>query len=76
MLASAGLLIEPLKIVEFCNENFASELLRTDVKLSLIMPCKISVCVKEGKTYINALRPRVIGDFYSKLMRTASRRTH
>jgi len=71
MLASAGFSIEPLNIIEFCSEKFAIELLRTDVKLSLMMPCKISVYVKDGKTYISALRPRAIGDFYSELMHTA-----
>jgi uncharacterized protein (DUF302 family) len=68
MLASAGFSIEPLSIVEFCSEKFASELLHTDVKISLIMPCKINVYVKDGKTYISTLRPRAIGDFYSDLM--------
>jgi len=67
MLANAGFSIEPLSIVEFCSEKFASELLRTDVKLSLMMPCKISIYVKDGKTYISALRPSAIGDFYSEL---------
>ncbi len=38
ILASAGFSIEPLNIVEFCSEKFACKLLRTDAKLSLIMP--------------------------------------
>jgi len=71
MLASAGFSIEPLNIVEFCSEKFASELLRTDVKMSLIMPCKISVYVRDGETYISALRPRYIGDFYPELTHAA-----
>lgn len=71
MLSSAGFSIEPLNIVEFCSEKFASELLRTDVKMSLIMPCKISVYVNGGKTYISALRPRAIGDFYTEFMYAA-----
>ncbi len=71
MLASAGFSIEPLSIVEFCSEEFAMELLRMDLKMSLMMPCKISVYVKDGKTYISALRPRGIGDFYPELMHAA-----
>ncbi len=71
MLARAGAPIEPLSIVEFCSEKFAIELMRTDVKLSLMMPCKISVYVNDGKTYISALRPRAIGDFYSELTHAA-----
>lgn len=73
MLASTGFSIELLSIVEFCSEEFASELLRMDLKMSLMMPCKISVYVKEGKTYISALRPRAIGDCYSGLMQAAER---
>ena len=71
MLANAGFSIEPLSIVEFCGEEFASELLRTDVKMSLMMPCKISVYVREGETYISALRPRYISDFYPELTHAA-----
>ena len=66
-----GFSIEPLSIVEFCNEKFANELLRTDVKISLIMHCKIGVYVKDGKTYIGTLRPRYIGDFYPELTHVA-----
>jgi uncharacterized protein (DUF302 family) len=29
-----------LKIIEFCNADFATKLLRADVKTSLLMPCK------------------------------------
>ena len=71
MLTSTGFSVDPLKIVEFCSEEFARELLRTDVKMSLMMPCKISIYVKDGKTYISTLRPRAIGDFYSGLMQVA-----
>lgn len=71
MLAETGFSTEPLKIVEFCSEEFAEKLLRTDIKMSLIMPCKISVYVKGGKTYMSTLRPRAIGDYYLKLAQAA-----
>lgn len=71
MLAEAGFSTEPLKIIEFCSEEFAGKLLRADEKLSLIMPCKISVYVKEGKAYISTLRPRAIGDYYPELAQAA-----
>jgi uncharacterized protein (DUF302 family) len=31
-----------------------------------MLPCPISVYVDGGKTYISALRPRIILDFYPK----------
>lgn len=73
LLAKEEVSIEPLKIIEFCNEDFATKLLQMDMKMSLIMPCKISVYIKEGKTYITTLRPRAIGDYYPELARAAER---
>ena len=63
-LAAKGFDREPLKIVEICNPRYASEVLKKDIKISLMLPCPVSVYVQGGKTYISTLRPRVIGDFY------------
>lgn len=63
-LAGKGFDREPLKIIEICNARYASEILKKDVKISLMLPCPISVYVEGGKTYISALRPRVMADFY------------
>jgi uncharacterized protein (DUF302 family) len=63
-LASKGYDREPLKIIEICNPKYATEVLNKDIKISLMLPCPISVYVQNGKTYISALRPRVIVDFY------------
>jgi uncharacterized protein (DUF302 family) len=63
-LAGKGFDREPLKIIEICNPKYASEVLKADVKISLMLPCPISVYVEGGKTYISALRPKVISDFY------------
>ena len=63
-LCAKGFDRDPLKIIEICNAKSASQLLNQDVKISLMMPCPISVYVEKGKTYISALRTRMIPDFY------------
>ncbi len=63
-LAAKGFEIEPMKIVEVCNAKFASQVLAKDKQISLMLPCPISVFVEQGKTYISALKPRVIADYY------------
>ncbi|MGB9716668.1 MAG: DUF302 domain-containing protein [Thermodesulfovibrionales bacterium] len=63
-LASKGYDREPLKIIEICNAKYASQVLEKDIKISLMLPCPISVYIEGGKTYISTLRPKVIADFY------------
>ncbi len=63
-LASKGFDREPLKIIEICNAGYASQVLAKDIKISLMLPCPISVYTDNGKTYISALMPKVIADFY------------
>ncbi|CEP67636.1 Uncharacterised conserved protein UCP021774 [Moorella glycerini] len=63
-LKSKGYDSEPLKIIEICNARYAHEVLAKNVLISLMMPCKINVYTKEGKTYISALRPTMLASFY------------
>ena len=63
-LATKGFEIEPMKIIEVCNALYASEVLAKDKKILLMLPCPISVFVEAGKTYISAIKPRVIADYY------------
>jgi uncharacterized protein (DUF302 family) len=53
-----------MKIIEICNAKFASQVLAKDKKISLMLPCPISVFVEEGKTYISAFKPHVLSDYY------------
>lgn len=66
-LAAKGFDIEPMKIIEICNARFANQVLAKDKKISLMLPCPISVFTEEGKTYITAFKPRVLSDFYPGL---------
>lgn len=63
-LEGKGFHREPLKIIEICNAKYASRVLEKDVKISLMLPCPISVYEEKGKTFISTLRPKVIADFY------------
>lgn len=63
-LAEKGFPREPLKLVEICNAKYASQVLEKDVKVSLMLPCPISVYVQSGKTHISTLLPTSIAHFF------------
>jgi uncharacterized protein (DUF302 family) len=63
-LAEKGFPREPLKIVEICNARYASEVLNKDVKVSVMLPCPISVYKQGGKTKITTLLPMSIAEFF------------
>ncbi|MSO22250.1 MAG: DUF302 domain-containing protein [Acidobacteria bacterium] len=63
-LAEKGYPREPLKIIEICNAKYSSQVLSKDVKISLMLPCPISVFVEAGKTQISTLLPSSIVQFF------------
>jgi len=63
-LAAKGFRREPLKIVEICNARFANEALAKDVRLAVMLPCRITVYSEKGKTFISTFRPSVISSFF------------
>jgi len=63
-LAAKGFRREPLKIVEICNARLANEALAKDPRLSLMLPCPISVYTQDGKTFISTLLPLAIPRFF------------
>lgn len=63
-LAEKGFPREPLKIIEICNARYASQVLSRDVKISLMLPCPISVYVQGGKTHISTMLPTSIAQFF------------
>lgn len=63
-LAEKGFPREPLKIIEICNAKYASQVLNRDIKVSLMLPCPISVYVQAGKTHISTLLPSSIAEFF------------
>ena len=64
MLTEKGFPHPPLKIFEICNAKYAHQVLEKDVKISLMLPCPISVYVQENKTHISALLPTSMVEFF------------
>ena len=48
-LAAKGFHIEPMKIIEVCNAGYASQVLAKDKKISLMLPCPISVFARQAR---------------------------
>lgn len=63
-LKEKGFTIEPFKIIEVCNAKSAYTMLQADMKIGLMMPCKINVYQKTGKTYISGMRPLALLQFF------------
>lgn len=63
-LAEKGFPRSPLKIIEICNAKYASQVLNRDVRISLMLPCPISIFVQEDKTHISMLLPSSISQFF------------
>lgn len=65
-LAEKGFPREPLKIIEICNARYASQVLDKDVKISLMLPCPISVYTQGGRTHISTLLPTSLVQFFPR----------
>jgi len=65
---------EECQIVDICNPTFAEEFLNSDISLSCILPCKIAVYTKDGKTHItlNSLA-QLVDDINPDLTNTATK---
>jgi uncharacterized protein (DUF302 family) len=48
---------EQCKIFEICNPGQAVKVLANDMRLSLALPCRISVFTEKGKTIIGLIKP-------------------
>ncbi len=57
---------EPLKIIEVCNAKYASQVIKADIKVALMLPCPIAVYTKSGKTFISTMLPSLMGEFFDK----------
>jgi|SRR5579871_3158481 len=63
-LAEKGFQRDPIKIVEICNAKYASQALDRDIKISLMLPCPVSVYVQQGRTYISTMLPTTLVQFF------------
>ena len=48
---------EQCKIFEICNPMQAAKALSADMRLNMVLPCRISVFTESGKTRIGMIRP-------------------
>lgn len=67
-LKSKGLDVSPVKILSLCKPEYAYEILsRNEERLaSSLMPCRIAVYEKEGKTYVSMLNAELFSKLLSK----------
>jgi uncharacterized protein (DUF302 family) len=63
-LESKGFARAPMKIIEICNAKYVDQILKKDIRISLMLPCPIVVYTEGDKTIISALRPRSMVDFF------------
>jgi uncharacterized protein (DUF302 family) len=57
-LAKSGKAVSPVKVIEICKPQYSGQMLELNHEriMSVMMPCRISVYVKEdGKTYIGLM---------------------
>jgi uncharacterized protein (DUF302 family) len=45
------------KVFEVCNPVQAAKVLSTDMRLNMVLPCRISVFTTNGKTHIGLIKP-------------------
>lgn len=48
---------EQCKIFEVCNPTHAAQVLASDMRLNMVLPCRISVFTSKGKTVIGFIKP-------------------
>jgi len=64
VLKEKGFPREPIKVLEICSAKHANLLLQAEVKISLLLPCRIVVYVENGEVNICAFRPILFPKLY------------
>lgn len=49
---------EQCKIFEVCNPGHAVDVLATDMRLNMALPCRISIWTEKGQTKIGLIKPK------------------
>ncbi len=66
ILNSKGFPRDPVYMLEICHAPSASEVLQANMDISLLLPCKINVYLQDGETYISALDPGIMAQFFKE----------
>src|SRR5690606_4856130 len=48
---------ESCRVFEVCNPASAAEVLAVDMRLNMVLPCRVSVFTEKGKTKIGMIKP-------------------
>lgn len=67
-LKSKGFDVKPINVISLCKPEHANEILsRSNERLaSALMPCRIAVYEKDGKTYVSMLNSALFSKFMGK----------
>ncbi len=67
-LKGKGLEVKPVQVISLCKPNLANQVLSQDSErhVSAILPCRIAVYEKGGKTYISYLNAGFLSNIMSK----------
>ncbi len=60
-----GVDTDPYLIIGACNPGFASQALAAEPGVGVFLPCNVVVRRAGGRTLIEAMDPRVMGQFFS-----------
>lgn len=66
ILNGKGFDSEPTRILEVCHAPSAAAVLEANVDISLLLPCKINVYQRHGTTYVSALDPGMMKQFFTE----------
>lgn len=60
--------VDPVYVISLCNPGYANKILGTDSDrmVSSMMPCRVAVYDKGGKTYVSMLNSELFARFLSK----------
>lgn len=64
ILKSKGFEREPIMVLEVCHAPSASSVLKQNIDISLLLPCKVNIYTQQGETYISGLDPAVMKQFF------------
>jgi uncharacterized protein (DUF302 family) len=67
-LKGKGFDVQPVKVISLCKPAFANEILSDNNErlVSALMPCRVAVYEKEGKTYVSMLNAALFAKFLNK----------
>jgi uncharacterized protein (DUF302 family) len=71
-LKGKGYDVNPVQVISLCKPNLANQVLSDDKErhISAILPCRISVYIKNDKTYISYMNAAFVSNIMSKKVKS------